>query len=83
MIALVVGASGMLGQDLCPVLEDFGYDVIETNSKILDITKKDPWNFDLVIDFGILNKSYNQTNEIFSIDDFNDISIKISGLSLE
>ena len=41
MIALVVGASGMLGQDLCPVLEDFGYDVIETNSKILDITKKD------------------------------------------
>ena len=49
----------------------------------IDITKKDPWNFDLVIDFGILNKSYNQTNEIFSIDDFNDISIKISGLSLE
>ena len=41
MKALVVGASGMLGQDLCPVLEDFGYETIETGSKILDITKKD------------------------------------------
>ena len=49
----------------------------------IDITKKDPWNFDLVIDFGILNGSYNQTNETFAIDDFNGISIKISGLSLE
>ncbi len=35
---LVTGADGMLGQDLCPILEDEGYDVIETDIKTLDIT---------------------------------------------
>ena len=35
---LVTGAKGMLGQDLCPVLEDNGYDVIETDIQNLDIT---------------------------------------------
>ncbi len=35
---LVTGANGMLGQDLCPILEDEGYDVIETDINNLDIT---------------------------------------------
>lgn len=35
---LVTGANGMLGQDLCPILEDDGYEVIETDIKNLDIT---------------------------------------------
>lgn len=35
---LVTGSSGMLGQDLCPILEDEDYEIIETNSKSLDIT---------------------------------------------
>ena len=35
---LVTGAKGMLGQDLCPILEDSGYDVIETDVDTLDIT---------------------------------------------
>jgi dTDP-4-dehydrorhamnose reductase len=38
MKALVTGARGMLGHDLCPVLEDEGYEVIETDISILDIT---------------------------------------------
>ena len=38
MRVLVTGANGMLGQDLCPILEDNGYEVIETNKNILDIT---------------------------------------------
>ena len=36
---LVTGAKGMLGQDLCPILEDNGYDVVETDVDIMDITK--------------------------------------------
>lgn len=40
MKLLVTGASGMLGQDLCPLLEDEGYDVIETNHKDYDITNE-------------------------------------------
>lgn len=35
---LVSGANGMLGQDLCPILEDNGYDVFETDVDTLDIT---------------------------------------------
>ena len=35
---LVTGANGMLGQDLCPILEDEGYEVIETDIHNLDIT---------------------------------------------
>ena len=35
---LVTGANGMLGQDLCPILEDEGYEVIETDKENLDIT---------------------------------------------
>jgi len=35
---LVTGAKGMLGQDLCPVLEDSGYEVIETDVDNFDIT---------------------------------------------
>ena len=35
---LVTGAKGMLGQDLCPILSDSGYDVVETDIHNLDIT---------------------------------------------
>lgn len=35
---LVTGSNGMLGQDLVPILEDEGYDVIETTRNTLDIT---------------------------------------------
>lgn len=38
---LVTGAGGMLGQDLCPILEDNGYEVVETDIKTLDITSAD------------------------------------------
>lgn len=38
MKILVTGANGMLGQDLCPILEDEEYDVIETDVDNLDIT---------------------------------------------
>lgn len=38
MKVLVTGANGMLGQDLCPILEDEGFDVIETDIDTLDIT---------------------------------------------
>lgn len=38
MKILVTGAKGMLGQDLCPILEDNGWDVIETDVHNLDIT---------------------------------------------
>jgi len=37
---LVTGAKGMLGQDLCPILEDEGYEVVETDIDNLDITDK-------------------------------------------
>lgn len=40
MAVLVTGAKGMLGQDLCPILEDAGYEVIETDREELDITDK-------------------------------------------
>lgn len=39
MKVLVTGANGMLGQDLCPILEDVGVFVIETDVDTLDITK--------------------------------------------
>ena len=35
---LVTGANGMLGRDLCPMLEDSGFEVIETDINNLDIT---------------------------------------------
>ena len=38
---LVTGANGMLGQDLCPILEDEGYDVVETDIHNLDITNSE------------------------------------------
>ncbi len=38
MKILVTGANGMLGQDLCPVLEDEGHEIIETDSQTLDVT---------------------------------------------
>ena len=38
MKILVTGANGMLGQDLCSVLEDEGHEVIETAAKTLDVT---------------------------------------------
>jgi dTDP-4-dehydrorhamnose reductase len=38
MKILVTGAKGMLGQDLCPILEDSGAFVIETDVDSLDIT---------------------------------------------
>ena len=41
MKVLVTGAKGMLGQDLCPVLEDIGCFVIETDIDNLDITDEE------------------------------------------
>ncbi|MBE7703745.1 MAG: dTDP-4-dehydrorhamnose reductase [Cyanobacteria bacterium SIG28] len=41
MKVLVTGANGMLGQDLCPILEDIGCYVIETDKDNLDITNGD------------------------------------------
>ena len=38
MKILVTGANGMLGQDLCPMLEDSCYEVVETDVHNLDIT---------------------------------------------
>ena len=38
MKILVTGANGMLGKDLCPILQDEGYDVVETDKHNLDIT---------------------------------------------
>lgn len=43
-LILVTGANGMLGQDLCPILEDEGYDVVETDIQTLDITNPDMVN---------------------------------------
>ncbi len=40
MKVLVTGANGMLGQDLCPILEDAGFDVVETDVDTLDITNE-------------------------------------------
>ena len=44
MKVLVTGANGMLGQDLCPVFEDAGAFVIETDRDSLDITDVDAVN---------------------------------------
>ena len=41
MKILVTGANGMFGQDLCPILEDVGAFVIETDVDTLDITQSD------------------------------------------
>ena len=41
MKILVTGAKGMLGQDLCPILEDEGYEIVETDIQNMDITKYD------------------------------------------
>ena len=38
MKVLVTGANGMLGQDLCPILENNGYSVVKTDIDNLDIT---------------------------------------------
>jgi len=38
MKVLVTGAKGMLGQDLCPIFEDEGFEVLETDINNLDIT---------------------------------------------
>lgn len=40
MKVLVTGANGMLGQDLCPVLEDEDFDVVETDINSMDFTNK-------------------------------------------
>lgn len=40
MKILVTGADGMLGSDLCPMLEDSGFEVIETTINELDITNE-------------------------------------------
>lgn len=38
---LITGANGMLGQDLVPILEDEGYEIVETDIDNLDITNLD------------------------------------------
>ena len=38
---LVTGANGMLGQDLCPILEDEGYEVYATDKNNMSITSKE------------------------------------------
>jgi len=38
---LVTGSNGMLGQDLVPILEQYGYNIIKTTSKTMDITNSD------------------------------------------
>ena len=43
MKVLVTGANGMLGQDLCPILEKQGYNVVRTDVDSLNIT-----DFDMV-----------------------------------
>lgn len=48
MKVLVTGANGMLGQDLCPILEDENFEVIETDVDTLDITN--PQNIDEIFD---------------------------------
>lgn len=40
MKILVTGAKGMLGRDLCPMLEDNDFDVIETDIENFDITNE-------------------------------------------
>lgn len=40
MKILVTGANGMLGKDLCPMLEDNDFEVIETDVDTLDITNE-------------------------------------------
>lgn len=40
LTVLVTGANGMLAQDLCPMLEDAGFEVIETGKDELDITNE-------------------------------------------
>ena len=49
MKILVTGSNGMLGQDLCPILEDEDFDVIETDIQNLDITDNN--NIDEVFTF--------------------------------
>lgn len=44
MKILVTGSNGMLGQDLCPILEDTGAEVIETTHETMDITDSDKVN---------------------------------------
>lgn len=38
MKILITGANGMLGQDLCPTLQDLGHELVETDIDTLDIT---------------------------------------------
>ena len=45
---LVTGANGMLGQDLCPILEQNGHTVIKTNSQIMDITNSADVNAEIL-----------------------------------
>ena len=40
MRIMVTGATGLLGQELCPMLEEEGHQFWATNSKIFDITNK-------------------------------------------
>lgn len=44
MKVLVTGANGMLGSDLCKILQEEGFEVTATNTDNLDITKKDMIN---------------------------------------
>lgn len=44
MKVLVTGAKGMLGQDLCPIFEKDGYEVIPTDYDTLDITDENAVN---------------------------------------
>ena len=83
MKILVTGAKGMLGQDLCPILEDEDFDVIETDVDTLDITN--PENIDAVFgeyapDFVIHCAAYTNVDKA---EDEKELAFKINAQGTE
>lgn len=83
MKILVTGAFGMLGQDLCPILEDEDFDVIETGKDILDVTNKK--NIDEIFnlyhpDFVIHCAAYTNVDKA---EDEKELAFKINGEGTE
>ena len=83
MKILVTGAKGMLGQDLCPILEDEDFDVIESGHEFLDVTDKE--NIEEVFekykpDFVIHTAAYTNVDEA---EDNKELAFKINGEGTE